>query len=221
MKPTQVTCTRVEAEDLDARYLAGTLSEEEAEAFEEHYFGCDRCWAAVQLGLDVRAATAAADSESPGGAPALTIGRGRPARLQGTPPSRRRWWPIAVAASVAVLTVAVWQWDDASRIVPIDDAVRGPSDSIHVVASTRGRMMTVSWPPKPSADRYGVRLQKSDATVIVERIISDTSLAVPRDSLVGVTAGERVYWEVRALDALRRTIARSRLVPTQVPQGGR
>lgn len=221
MKPTQVTCTRVEAEDLDARYLAGALSEEEAEAFEEHYFGCDRCWAVVQLGLDVRAANVAADSESRGGAPALTIDRKRPARIQGAPPSRRRWWPIAVAASVAVLMVAVWQRDDFSRIVTTDDAVRGPGDSLLVVASTRGRTMIVSWPPKPSADRYGVRLQKSDATVIVERIISDTSFAVRSDSLVGVTAGERVFWEVRALDALRRTTARSRLVPTQVPHGGR
>ena len=220
MKPTDLTCTRIEEEDLDARYLAGTLSEEEAEAFEEHYFGCDRCWAAVQLGLDVRAANAAG-SESRGGPTALTIDRGRPARPQAAARARRRWWPIAVAASVAVLAVAVWKWDAPSRIVPADDAVRGPGDSIRVVASTRGRMMVVSWPPKASADRYGVRLQKSDATVIIERIISDTSLAVPRDSLVGVTAGERVYWEVRALDALRRTIARSRLVPTQVPQGGR
>ena len=216
-----MTCARVEEEDLETRYLAGTLAEEEAEAFEEHYFGCDRCWAAVQLGLDVRAATAAADPESRVGAPALTVDRGRPARMPDAARSRRRWWPIAVAASVAVLTVAVWQWSDSSRIVPIDDAVRGPSDSIRVVASTRGRTMMVSWAPKPSADRYGVRLQKGDATVIIERIISDTSLAVSRDSLVGVTTGERVYWEVRALDALRRTIARSRLVPTQVPQGGR
>ena len=75
----------------------------------------------------------------------------------------------------------------------------------------------LSWQGTPSADRYGVRLQKRDATVVVERIVGDTSFAIPRDSLSGVADRERLFWEVRALDALRRTIARSRLVPTEVP----
>jgi hypothetical protein len=75
----------------------------------------------------------------------------------------------------------------------------------------------LSWPVTANADRYRVRLQRSDATVVLERIASDTVLAVPRDSLRAVADGERVYWEVQALDALRRTIARSRLVPTVVP----
>lgn len=211
MEPTQITCTRVEEEDLDARYLAGTLSEEEAEAFEEHYFGCDRCWSTVQLGLDVRAAERKAD------APAVTVTRR--AAPSATPVSRRRWWPLALAAAVAVLAVGVWQWGDRPAVGPIGDGLRGPADSIHAVASTRGRSLVISWQRTPSADRYGVRLQTSNATVVVERVVGDTSFVIPRDSLGGVADGERVYWEVRALDALRRTIARSRLVPTEVPAG--
>ena len=215
MEPTHVTCTRVEEEDLDARYLAGTLSEEEAEAFEEHYFGCDRCWTAVQTGLDVRAASAATAVDPPVQTPALTVERG------GQPPraslARRRWFPLAIAASVAVIALAVWQSGNRSPIMPIGDGLRGPADSIHAVASIRGQTLVVSWTPKASADLYGVRLQKGDATVVLERMVNDTSLGVPRDSLSGVAGGERVYWEVRALDALRRTIARSRLIPTQVP----
>ena len=42
--------------DIDARYLAGALSAEENDAFEEHYFGCDPCFAAVQTGTEIRAA---------------------------------------------------------------------------------------------------------------------------------------------------------------------
>jgi hypothetical protein len=219
MEPTHITCTRVEEEDLDARYLAGTLSEEEAEAFEEHYFGCERCWAAVQLGLDVRAASDDARRGPDAQAPALSVERGPQARPRSLPD--RRWWPIAIAASIAVVALAVWQWDGRTGVIPVGDELRGPADSIHAVAFSRGRTLVVAWPPKPAADRYGVRLQKGDATVIVERIIGDTSFAIPRDSLSGVAGGENVYWEIRALDALRRTIARSRLIPTRIPEGGR
>lgn len=214
MEPTRITCTRVEEEDLDARYLAGALSEEEAEAFEEHYFGCDRCWAAVQIGLDVRAAAQTA-TERRVDPPALAVARGSEPRP--APVAPRRWWPLAIAATVAVLAVGVWQWGGRSPVMPTGDGLRGPADSIHAVASFRGRTLVLSWQGTPSADRYGVRLQKRDATVVVERIVADTSFAIPRDSLSGVADRERLFWEVRALDALRRTIARSRLVPTEVP----
>ena len=214
MEPTHVTCTRVEEEDLDARYLAGTLSEEEAEAFEEHYFGCDRCWTAVQTGLDVRAASTATTVDpqvrTP---PTVERGTGRPARRI----ARRQWLPLAIAASIAVLAVGLWQRDGGPGVAPVGDGLRGPADSIRAVASVRGRILMLGWPVTPRADRYRVRLQRSDATVVLERIVGDTVLAVPRDSLRAVTDGERVYWEVQALDALRRTIARSRLVPTVVP----
>ena len=219
MEPTHVTCTRVEEEDLDARYLAGTLSEEEAEAFEEHYFGCDRCWTSVQTGLDVRAANAPTTDEPRVRTPALTIERGSQTRAAGL--ARRPWLPVAIAASVAIIAVGVWRSGRIDPVTPGGDGLRGATDSVHAVAFARGDTLFVGWTPTPSADLYGVRLQKSDATVILERMVTDTSLAVPRDSLSGVTNGERVYWEVRALDALRRTIARSRLVPTQVPSGRR
>lgn len=215
MEPTHVTCTRVEEEDLDARYLAGTLSEEEAEAFEEHYFGCDRCWTAVQTGLDVRAASTATTVDPRVQTPPLAVERGGQAPR--APLTRRRWFPLAIAASVAVIAVAVWQAGNRSSITPVGDGLRGPADTIHAVASTRGQTLVVSWTPKANADLYGVRLQKGDATVVLERMVGDTSLTIPRDSLAGVANGERVYWEVRALDALRRTIARSRLIQTQVP----
>jgi hypothetical protein len=214
MEPTQITCTRVEEEDLDARYLAGTLSEEEAEAFEEHYFGCDRCWSAVQLGLDARAANALG-TERTAEKPAAVVARGsgdRASRMV-----RRSWWPLALAASVAVIAVGVWQWSDRSTVVPVGDVLRGPADTLHAVASVRERRLVISWQRAASADRYAVRLQRSDAAVVVERVTSDTSFAISRDSLNGVDDRERVFWEVRALDALRRTIARSRLVPTEVP----
>ncbi|MBM4189071.1 MAG: zf-HC2 domain-containing protein, partial [Gemmatimonadetes bacterium] len=44
MMSDQLTCDRVDREDLDTRYLAGTLSEADAAAFEAHFFECERCW---------------------------------------------------------------------------------------------------------------------------------------------------------------------------------
>ena len=215
MEPTHVTCTRVEEEDLDARYLAGTLSEEEAEAFEEHYFGCERCWTAVQTGLDVRAASTATtvDPQVATHRPTVERGTARPARRI----PRRQWLPLAIAASIVVVAVGLWQRDGGPGVAPGGDGLRGPADSIRAVASVRGRILMVSWPVTLNADRYRVRLQRSDATVVLERIAGDTVLTVSRDSLRAVADGERLYWEVQALDALRRTIARSRLVPTVVP----
>lgn len=214
MEPTRITHERVEQEDLDTRYLAGTLSEEEADAFEEHYFSCDECWSAVQLGLGVRAAETPEKADT----------RGAPLKVQRTgvapstiAPRRRQWMPVALAAAVAIMAFGLWQWNDNPRMRPADDALRGPTDSIRAVASVRGRALVLSWLATAGADRYGVRLQTRDGTIIVERLTADTSLALSRDSLPAISESEPVYWEVRALDALRRTIARSRLVPARMP----
>ena len=43
-------CQDVEEHDLVSAYLGERLSEPEAEAFERHYFGCERCWAEVKAG---------------------------------------------------------------------------------------------------------------------------------------------------------------------------
>ena len=39
----EMDCTRVDDSDRVALYLSGKLSEADAEAFELHYLGCDRC----------------------------------------------------------------------------------------------------------------------------------------------------------------------------------
>ena len=210
MEPTQITCARVDEEDLDARYLAGTLSEEEAEAFEEHYFACDRCWSTVQLGRDVRAA-----SDRRASAAALEVRRVAPAGARAI--SRARWMPVAIAAALTLVAVGLWQRSDPRAVIPSSDPLRGPNDSIPAVASVSGRTLMLRWQPVPDADRYRVRLQRSDASVVLERLIANTAVSVVRDSLPEVDDGERVYWEVQALDGIRRTIARSRLVPTVIP----
>jgi len=65
MPETAVDCRRVEEEDLIGRYLRDELSPAEAEAFEMHYFECDRCWPLVQAATGVRAVARADRAASP------------------------------------------------------------------------------------------------------------------------------------------------------------
>jgi tetratricopeptide (TPR) repeat protein len=44
-----VNCQRVEQEEMIERYLAGKLEQAEAEAFEQHYLGCQRCFEELQF----------------------------------------------------------------------------------------------------------------------------------------------------------------------------
>ena len=41
-----------------AAWLLDALTDSESEAFEEHYFGCERCWGEVKAGAEVKAAFA-------------------------------------------------------------------------------------------------------------------------------------------------------------------
>jgi CHAT domain-containing protein len=52
----QMDCQYVMEHDLVGAFLAGYLSEEDAEAFEKHFFECNRCWAEVKAGEEIRAA---------------------------------------------------------------------------------------------------------------------------------------------------------------------
>jgi CHAT domain-containing protein/tetratricopeptide (TPR) repeat protein len=88
-------CTAVEEQDLVSRYVTRKLSPEESEAFEEHYFGCDRCWSEVQRATELRAAL-----ESGAG-----LGQKPDEALKSAPVIRgpwRTWVPLAAAAGIAV-----------------------------------------------------------------------------------------------------------------------
>ena len=89
--------------DTAEHYVAGTLSEDEQAAFEEHFFACDTCLASVQSMQSARAVLEARSEPS----------KRRLARPV-WPGGRVAW--VAVAASL-LASVFVWR---ASRPQPVD-----------------------------------------------------------------------------------------------------
>jgi hypothetical protein len=189
-----MTCERVAEEDLDTRYLTGQLSEAEATAFEEHYFGCERCWALVQQGL---AAQAAVSDEPPR----------RPLQR----PTRPRWGLAAGAAVAAGLGI----WLVVAREpVPPADPIRGRA-SIEVRTASDDSFVSAAWSPVTGADIYQVRLFAADGTLLHQRRLADTMISVPLDSVPGAAGG--AFWDVEALDRMRDPVGRSEMTRTGLP----
>src|SRR3954469_2124603 len=92
MSDSNAVCPYGQEPDIEARYLTGQLSETDAEAFEAHYFSCDRCFALVERGAELRAAIQSSDVA-------------RAATRRG----RRSWRPWLAAAASVVIAVAVWR----------------------------------------------------------------------------------------------------------------
>lgn len=203
MERPPLTCDDVQERDLETRYLAGTLDEAEAEAFEAHYFACDQCWTAVHGGLSVRAAGEPEGSGVPPGTvrpePEGTGSSPSPARRSGP---FRAWIPLA-AAAVLVTAVATWRIGDGDR--PTGGATfRGETDALRVTASREAGGILAGWASVTGADRYIVRLYDARGALLTQVEGADTTarLAPPaaRDSL---------FVDVQALGPLREVLARS------------
>ena len=204
MNPSTLTCAQVDAQDLDARYLAGTLSDPEAEAFEAHYFGCDRCWELVHGGAEVRGALT-----GPGA-------RRRPARGGLTPrirSSTARW--MGLAAALAGVTVGLSLWRQF-RPHP-EPAVRGGSRWLPLTAEVRGDSLLAVWPSAPGAASYRLRLFTREGALLVEREVTDTTLALSSSVLPDPAHPERFFAQVQAEDRLRQPLARSTLQAVTPP----
>ncbi len=200
----QMNCEHVDEQDLVPRYLAGQLDPAKAEAFEAHYFECERCWAEVRRATELRAAFASAPAE---GTPAQTRGR-RPAIW---------WrWTAPLTAAAAILLIAVWQFGPEPGALPDADVLRGVAAEIEVGVASEAEALTVVWTPVDEATIYLVRLHAADGTLLLEREVADTRVRVSRQDLPAGSGGE-LFWSVEALDALRQVVGRSSLVSAVPP----
>lgn len=186
--PDQLNCDAVDMQDSVSQYVSGRFTDEQAAAFEQHLEGCERCWAEVQVALQVRAATRSSEA---------------PSREQsGGPRLRGPLWLVAAAASVALAIAGWWTLDSPHRPVEV---TRGGS----AIAITASRLpdgaVRVSWPVVDGASRYRLVVSRIDGVTLlardtdgVELLLTPTDLPTPLPATVLV--------ELRAEDALGTTL---------------
>lgn len=197
MNQPPITCELVDERELDRLYVAGKLSDEEAAAFEQHYFGCDRCWALVKGGSDVRAAHAR-------GATVVT-------------PWRRTWMmPLTIAAGIMLAAIGTWRFVGPNGN-PIQDAVRGGSDSIAVKTTTSAGRWQAAWPSVPGAVLFRIRIYSDDGRLLLTRETNDTVVQLSTDSLATLGEGRALYLDVQQMDQLQQPVGRSALIPIPRP----
>jgi hypothetical protein len=152
MSMPDLTCAEVDDRDLESGYLAGRLTAEEAEAFEAHYFGCERCWRTLETALAVRGAR----------------GARRPVRFGVR--------ALAVAATAVIAVGAGW-WFIRSPSPPAE-ALRGGGEAPAVRIHQTPAGLAVSWAPHAGADRYRVRVFSADGGLLLERLTPDTTIVL-------------------------------------------
>jgi hypothetical protein len=92
--------------------------------------------------------------------------------------------------------------------------MRGANNSLIVSSHDSNDVLVAAWSRPSGATSYLVRLLASDGALLFQRETTDTSIVVSSDS-VNVSAGASAYWEVQALDELRKPIATSGLTPSR------
>ena len=125
-----MNCEQGHDQQLAERYVAGELTAEEIDAFEQHYFECDACLAAVEFGQAMKSGAAAEASQA--GSPKVIA---MPARQ---PPKKPYWIHGAVAAAALVaVTFGGWRaftnfdkpMSDTARSAPANPAEPKPASA--------------------------------------------------------------------------------------------
>ena len=195
MPDSILTCAEVDERELEAGYLSRRLSPEVVAAYEEHYFGCDRCWRALQLATETRSAFG----------------------VRGASGARSRGLPLGLAAAaVLVIAIGAGLW---SRREPPPSlvAMRGLGEALVVRTTATEKSLTVTWSPVPDAERYRVRLHGVAGDALFERELADTVVAVAVDSLGPGVRDGALFWQVQAIDRLRHPLRRSALTVARPP----
>jgi hypothetical protein len=154
-----MSCERFDSTETCERYLAGTLPQPERDAFEVHYFECERCFESLRVLQTVREGLRAAGSPMPVAAAAATR-LATPLAASESPARKRRgavWTGIGIAAALFAGAVAVRYNFHA---VPPDVKVASPmatpmasrtapSPPPTVAFELEARMEPPAWDPHP------------------------------------------------------------------------
>ncbi len=198
-----IDCKYVEERDLATSYLAGELSPKDAEAFEQHYFACERCWREVQAMSALRAAL---------GKPVLVPVERRPTRVT-------TWRLLAVAAIVTAAGLGLWQLTHRPPEASVQPVLRGGAAEALAVTTEAlpGGRIKVSWRPNLDAQVYVVEVIRSDGVPALKLETGETSMTIDRTVLPAPPPGISFATRVRALDPMRQVVAASELTPLPQP----
>jgi len=205
-----VDCLTVDQRDIVGAYLAGGLGTAEAEAFEKHYFGCERCWDETRRTAEIRAAL---------GKPALVAlpepGRQAPRAL----PSPRPWRWLAAAAVVVFAALGTWQLAHREAPEPTSPVLRGGTEAslpLRLKAGADHKIM-LEWTEQPEAHVYVVEVFTSDGVSVWKQETAQTTLTLDPASLVGQRKSVSLLVRVEALGTMGQVVAKSELKPLPRP----
>ena len=197
--PTPQACPYDGENETRALYLAGKLSAPDSEAFEAHYFDCDRCAEAVEVGTKLRSAL---------GNDAVRPGASLP--VAAPPRVARTWLPLAAAAAAAVIAMGIWQLNRS----PLEPT----GGSVFRSGETRGTIVEVtrapdggvdaSWSAHPDASAYVFRVLSTDGAEIWKTETTEPRVRIEAGALSSAT-DKSLLVQVETLDARRRVIATS------------
>jgi hypothetical protein len=218
MPEPDTNCPYGDESDIDARYLAGTLSPAESAVFEEHYFSCDKCFAKIQRGNEISAAL---------GAPSASASSRRSAPI---PLARARtrfatWRPALAAAALVIVAFGIRQVarsrDSVQTASPdsVAGASRGGLPRLSLETRATAKTIVAIWSSIPAARSYRVRLLGPDGSLLFSGETADTSITLSRDLLSGAADNSIAYWDIQALDGLRSVVASSPPVQAQTSAG--
>jgi hypothetical protein len=117
---------------------------------------------------------------------------------------------------VLAASVALW-YSSRGRAFDGGDAARGSAVAIGASAFVRGDSVIVAWHRVADASDYRVRISAPDGSPLLERVVSDSSLTIPRTALDGASP-ESAFVSVMARDALAHPLAQSALTPLALPR---
>lgn len=192
-------CSKGTERALAPLYLAGKLGEDEAAAFEEHYFACASCREDVERGSELRAVF--------GKAP--IVATASPSR------SARSWLPLAAAAAIAFAGIGVWQMTRRAAEDPGGSVMRSTLSEVLDVEVAAGPQGTteVNWRRAPDAASYSVRVVASDDSEVWKGQTRELHLTIGSGALPVPDGGKALFIEVEAFDVMGISVAKSKLIP--------
>ncbi len=199
--PIECPATAGGQRDLVPLYLAGKLTEGDAEAFEAHYFACATCREDVHTGAALREIY---------GKPAIVAG-GHPAL------TRRPWLPLAAAAAIALVTLGVWQFSRQTIVERGQPALRGgfaATLDLKVEPGPQGAI-ELSWSAHPEAAVYQIQVFAADGTRVWSAEANEPRLSIGSAVLPSPGPGKSFEVEVQALDSMQQVVATSDPIPLE------